>query len=439
MKILYLFPDTNVFVQCRALHELDWSEYAQYDEVHLVVCPPVQREIDQHKTRGNDRIGKKSRKVHSMLRELLVGDAGYKVVRDREPMVKLLLDPSCQPDQALAGHIDYNEMDDRMVGCVYAYKQTNPQWDIRLLTHDGGPMATAKMLSIPFVPVPDDWLLPPEPTGAERENKRLREEIARLKDAEPSFSISHPDGDGKETDLLEFEWPLFEELSADEVGSLMELLKRNFPVAIDFGARETKWEQPRIGRAIVFDAMRRFEPPSQQEIERYTNTAYPEWIEQCEDLLRRLHGTLEHNREPVAFFFTVTNEGSRPGKHVLVTITARGNFFVRPPRESDDEEGETDAENSAQGLLLPPPPRPPEGKWTTGNSSPLFRNFGSIVGTIGTTSDPFRPRCDPAFRASDAATRPERVLLQTEFLTDTFAVVFPRMRAVASWHGRRGI
>ena len=389
MKILHLFPDTNVFVQCRALHELDWSGYAKYDEVHLVVCTPVQREIDQHKTRGNDRIGKKSRKVYSMLRELLVSGDDYKVIQDREPIVKLLLDPSCKPDQTLAGRLDYDQMDDRIVGCVYAYRKTNQQWDIRLLTHDGGPMATAQMLDIPFVPVPDNWLLPPEPTGAERENRRLREEIARLKDAEPNFSISHSDGDGKEIERLELEWPLYEELSVDEIGSLMRLLKRTFPVATDFGASETKWEQPRTARAVTFDAMRRFEPPSQQEIERYTSTAYPEWIEQCENLLRRLHDSLERNREPVAFSFAAVNEGSRPGKHVLVTITARGNFLVRPPRESDDGEEEKDTENSAQGLLLPPPPRPPKGKWTRGYGSPLFRNLGSMVGTARVISDPF--------------------------------------------------
>ena len=95
-----------------------------------------------------------------MFREIIVGGDAYKVVRDRELMVKLLLDPSCQPDRALAGRLDYDEMDDRIVGCVYTYRNRNPQWDIRLLTHDSGPMATAQMLAIPFVPVPDGWLRP---------------------------------------------------------------------------------------------------------------------------------------------------------------------------------------------------------------------------------------------------------------------------------------
>ena len=46
-RILSFFPDTNLFIQCRSLEELDWSEWADFEEVHLIVCRTVQREIDQ--------------------------------------------------------------------------------------------------------------------------------------------------------------------------------------------------------------------------------------------------------------------------------------------------------------------------------------------------------------------------------------------------------
>ena len=48
-KILYLFPDTNLFVQCKPLQELNWSEWSDFTEVHLIVCRPVTREIDNQK------------------------------------------------------------------------------------------------------------------------------------------------------------------------------------------------------------------------------------------------------------------------------------------------------------------------------------------------------------------------------------------------------
>ena len=387
MKILHLFPDTNAFVQCRALHELDWSEYEEFDEIRLIVCTPVQREIDRHKARGNDRLGRRSRKVHQMFREIIVGGDAYIVVRESHPRVSLLFEPSCRPDPALAGDLDYTETDDRIVGCVHGYRERNPHWDVRLLTHDSGPMATARMVSVPFVPVPDGWLRPPEPTDAERENRRLREEIAHLKSAEPRFSIAHSAGEGGDTDLLEFEWPSFAGLSGEEVGSLVESLKRKIPLVTEFGFEEAKGAQPIQVGAILLNVGRRFEPPSQQEIDQYAEIAYPDWIERCEGILQRLPAALEHHREPVVFSFFATNEGSCPGKQVLVTITARGNFLVRPPRESDGVD-ETDAEDSAQELVLPSPPKPPTGRWTSGYGAPLLGDMVRAVSALQHASNP---------------------------------------------------
>ena len=35
-SIAIIFPDTNVFVQCHPLDNLDWSTWKEYSEVHLV-------------------------------------------------------------------------------------------------------------------------------------------------------------------------------------------------------------------------------------------------------------------------------------------------------------------------------------------------------------------------------------------------------------------
>ena len=53
-NILYLFPDTNLFIQCFPLEQLDWSEWREILEIHLMVCLPVQQEIDEQKTRGKN-------------------------------------------------------------------------------------------------------------------------------------------------------------------------------------------------------------------------------------------------------------------------------------------------------------------------------------------------------------------------------------------------
>ena len=73
-KVLYLLPDTNLFIQCRPLHEIDWaacSDFAESQEIQLLVTNPVHREIDKMKNRGNDRIGRQARKASSDFREIV--------------------------------------------------------------------------------------------------------------------------------------------------------------------------------------------------------------------------------------------------------------------------------------------------------------------------------------------------------------------------------
>ena len=43
---LYYFVDTNLFIQCYALEELEWSPWHKFEKVPLIVSSPVLREID---------------------------------------------------------------------------------------------------------------------------------------------------------------------------------------------------------------------------------------------------------------------------------------------------------------------------------------------------------------------------------------------------------
>jgi hypothetical protein len=65
MKVLFL--DSNLFLQCRELHELPWNEIAPDEkEILLAISRPVQREIDKLKHDGNDRRAKRARKANSL-------------------------------------------------------------------------------------------------------------------------------------------------------------------------------------------------------------------------------------------------------------------------------------------------------------------------------------------------------------------------------------
>src|SRR5580704_14422985 len=75
-KILYLFPDTNAFVQCRPLEQVDWSAWKDFDEVHLIVSRPVQSEIDNQKNKRSGRPGRRARAASSLFREVICAETG---------------------------------------------------------------------------------------------------------------------------------------------------------------------------------------------------------------------------------------------------------------------------------------------------------------------------------------------------------------------------
>ena len=135
-RTLSFLPDTNLFIQCRPLEELDWPEWADFDEVYLIVCRTVQREIDRQKHYGNGRVAQRARKTSSLFRSIIEED--YKVIREKDLQVKLMLESSSIPSPELEDRLDYTKPDDEIVGFLHQYKQQHPEADVRLLTHDTG-------------------------------------------------------------------------------------------------------------------------------------------------------------------------------------------------------------------------------------------------------------------------------------------------------------
>lgn len=106
-ETLYLFPDTNLFIQCKSLNELDWSEWANFSEIHLIVCRPVLREIDNQKNRGNGRVSRRARKAHSLFRDIAINEKDYELIQKDGPKVKLFLEPLIRPCSELSDRLDY--------------------------------------------------------------------------------------------------------------------------------------------------------------------------------------------------------------------------------------------------------------------------------------------------------------------------------------------
>ena len=325
-NILYLFPDTNLFIQCSPLGQLHWSEWREFMEVHLIVCLPVQQEIDQQKTRGqNNRVGRRARKTYSSLfRPIATGEKEYALIRAGDPRVKLFLESPSRPDPELSDRLDYGKPDNEIVGCLHQFAKDNPDADARLLTDDTGPMMTARGLGLCIAPIRQEWRLPPESSEEEREIARLNTEIVQLKKKEPQFNIVCIDDEGLEVEKLELTHNTFEPLNEDDISKYIAILRDRFPITTEFNRQPPK---PTLGLSTaVFGGQWYFNPVSEEAIAKYRDHEYPKWIRDCRETLSDIHETLRLRKGHPYFGFEVANEGTRPGNHALVTIRAKGQF-----------------------------------------------------------------------------------------------------------------
>jgi hypothetical protein len=388
-RVVHLFLDTNVLLQCRALEELDWSAWRDFDEVHLIISRPVQSEIDSHKNKGGDRVAQRARKASSRLRDIILGSNEYADIRPTDPAVKLFLRPELRPSPELAEVLDYSRFDDQLVGIVHAFTERNPGAEARVLTHDTGPMGTARMIGVAIAPVPNDWLLPPEPSEADKRIRSLEAEVARLKQMEPQFSVACIDADGEELSKLERELVYYEPLAAADLSTLIEKIKRRFPLATDFGPRE-RAERPVQGLFQLMARKQVFTPATDREIEDYQEK-HARWLKQCEDRLRNIHRLLQTRDGPPVFVFSVRNDGARPANDALVTFRARGQFQIMPPADDDDDEYEyeDEAADTPEPRTLPHPPTAPCGRWADMFAAEIgaLKVFQNVYSSLGGATD----------------------------------------------------
>ena len=384
-RTLYLFPDTNVFIQCRPLEQLDWSEWQAFSEIHLLVSRPVQREIDDQKNRGNSRLAHKARTTYQLFRKIIDGRQDYELISNSTPVVKLYLEGPSRPAPELQDTLDYSKSDDQIVGCLHKFRQDNQGADAMLLTYDAGPMMTAHSLGIPYVAVKDDWLLPPESSELKRENARLKESVANLERAEPQFGIELVDNEGGSLERLELEHLVYSPLPNDTTASLLDLLTTKFPKATDFGPREPT---PRNHNLTVTDllAPREFYVPAKdEEIDQYSNRDYPKWVRECREVLSSLH---EEVGEP-EFTFAISNVGNRPGNSALLNIAAKGNLKIYVAEYVPETE-----EQPLTEPVLPPPPTPPRGRWSSFHNklrrSLALPNLPFVKASLPSLADPRR-------------------------------------------------
>ena len=365
-----IFIDTNLLFQCVPLEEIEWSIVYPSDEIQqlrLIVSNPVLREIDFRKNRGNERIGRRARKISAFLRDYL--NSEYIPVRKSDPRVELRVETQHQPSKALAASLNYEERDDQLIGIAYEFKKRNPHSNVRLLTHDTMLLFKARELSFATDSIPDEWLLEPESTESEKRLTALGKEVELLRKQAPSFQILALDQESNQIDSYDYSYVWIDPLTDAEIGKIMREIEHIYPLVTDFAPGEATRSPPLTIGELLLRTKKTYSPPSEEKISKYRDEAYPKWLSRCEEILRYLHVYLQATKPKPRFVFTAENRGTRPAASALVTIEALGDLRVKPVSQGSGEKGdgpEGSAEREKPGAIeLPAPPTAPSGKWET--------------------------------------------------------------------------
>ena len=196
---------------------------------------------------------------------------------------------------------------------------------------------------------------------------------------EPRFRIWIVDDDGNELESIKAEYDLFERMSDTDIVACTQLLKSEFPLETEFGSRNPMDKDGTTVADRMLGLKYSYIPASDEEIARYSDEEYPEWIRKCEEYLSSLHDSLQSQVEQPWFTFAAINEGNRPGHDALINLIAEGELKIcAPPYEPEGDEDDDTIE-----ISLPAAPRPPKGRWRVKS-----RSLSGLTETLSAIANP---------------------------------------------------
>jgi hypothetical protein len=389
---VHLVADTNLFFECKVLEELPWSELG-FDSIVILLTKPVLEEIDKHK-KANGRTRKRALEIFKRVREMLATSTTDLVVRDASPRVVLRRIPNVAPDEAHRGALDYSKNDDRLIGILATLNENPSGHKVMLFTDDTGPAATANGLGLPFAMINEEWRRPAEETTEDKQIRELQKDLATYRSQEPKISIGPcewADDSGVVTVMRKIAQPLAE----PEIAELLGALQLKHPMKMDFSLSATaRSDQSQTKSAIEI----RFEPPDKEDIKKYQDVLYPQWLNRCRTILSELHVGMDEIEGPIILKWAISNEGTRPALQVRVQFEAQGPLTIRRLLDSADEE---DADEGPSAISDPPPvksfptpPKPPAFKKVivqlaapSNEESAQLRNLSILAAGVGHLPD----------------------------------------------------
>lgn len=361
------FVDTNFFLEFQAPSQVLWKDLPGFSDgiVHLLVPAAVIRQVDNFKAKGNSRKAKRARDASANFRKILQSAEDVIILRDKEPRVTLGFPPLLKADFSRWPMLDERNSDHQIVADVATYNATHAP--AALLTDDTNLVLAAREIGVPHVLLPQSWKLEVEADERDKELSKLQEELRQHKNARPNITLEILDRANADPEA-----ELIVRLKSygskeDALDQVMERLKLLNPMATDFAqnpparAPSAKFSGElaslaNVGMSWIF--------PTEQEITKYQEKDYPEWLAKARKYVGALATKLLARGCMNEFRISIGNAGFANAEAVRLNIaTFEGLLLGR--REDEDAEDDDS---------MPTPPSPPRGRY----GSTIMQSFSDL-------------------------------------------------------------
>ena len=386
LSVVYVFTDTNFFLQLKPPQELRWDDVLENVETVILTVPrAVQKEIARLKGDGNSRRARHARSAAQLLMRAAQASNQEELVQVADPTVRISLPaPFVVPSKF--ADLKSGSVDDQIIAEILAFREAHPGSDVRLLSTDSDQVITCRHYGISFIIVPDDWLLPPEPDQRDKRLTAVEQRLTRMEKAEPQLTVQLENAKGQEITEFTLEMDDYPPLSANEILELLSEAQQRRPIEQGTSKSTSARSATDLLSASVMGT--RFIPPTEEEHRRYREDQYPEWLSKVKDFLNNLHTRLNLPSRIGGLRVVLKNDSTRTAEGLLLTVHAKGGPLLAKPEIPD--------------IAFPKPPEPPRGRYSTsafGNLAPRSDSLWNIA-ALGAYREPRLPseliqRSDP--------------------------------------------
>lgn len=186
----YIFLDTNVFMHFNLFDQIDWGKITDTKDYKILISDITLRELDEKKYDKDDKKADRAKKIVSKIEKII---DEYNNIIQNKAKSELIILKAISKVFLEENSLNPDDQDNYLIASMIDYKNKNPDHDIVLITYDSGPKLKAKSFGLNCIKMPEEFLLPKEPSQNDKKLKELQAENLRLKNKIPKLSVVFED------------------------------------------------------------------------------------------------------------------------------------------------------------------------------------------------------------------------------------------------------